>query len=417
MKKYVEFIANDWFFGVYNKPHILEMFCKANPTVQETYHRLPDYGQDASPRIIEISTDPLATCSYFDMGEDYLNRPHELSVACFNPEVVLKYKMNSDKYVVDEHNITCKESWYLRDIDVNDAGQVNVCICDLRELPYAEQLYWKSFNEEPKWSSDDLETPFRGISQSFVKRMFFNMLQESSALSKIKQILFKWADALPRGLTNQTFTIYQNWQTSPHDERDLIAGTDGSTDLLDGSRFSSAGGGFDGIVKREDKIHICLDSNDYRVYTIACVLNDTTLVLADADCAWWELKDKSLVDKVSKPLSMSKDEWSLAFKHLSILIVEGFKTKAIRLKLDNGKTLYDSKDRSIALLEKIVGSQLSGLREVQEIRSKIDSHYGGRGAKRLKEKVLKQYGTYSKHFDVICETVCKELKTIEATWK
>ena len=107
--------------------------------------------------------------------------------------------------------------------------------------------------------------------------------------------------------------------------------------------------------------------------------------------------------------------WHL--KHLSILIVEGFKTSAIRLKLDNDKIPYDNEDRSITLLEKIVGSKLSGLREVQEIRSRIDSHYGGRGAKRLTEKVLSNMGQYSKHFDVLCEEVCKELKTIEATWK
>ena len=35
-------------------------------------------------------------------------------------------------------------------IDVNEAGQVHAYICDLRHLPYEEQLHWLSFNEPPK---------------------------------------------------------------------------------------------------------------------------------------------------------------------------------------------------------------------------------------------------------------------------
>ena len=33
---------------------------------------------------------------------------------------------------------------------LNDAGQIHTYICYLGELPYEEQLHWKSFNEEPR---------------------------------------------------------------------------------------------------------------------------------------------------------------------------------------------------------------------------------------------------------------------------
>jgi hypothetical protein len=33
---------------------------------------------------------------------------------------------------------------------VNEAGQVHAYICDLRDLPYSEQLHWASCNEPPK---------------------------------------------------------------------------------------------------------------------------------------------------------------------------------------------------------------------------------------------------------------------------
>ena len=55
-----------------------------------------------------------------------------------------------DKYTVGERDVQCRAAWYLKGIDVNEAGQVHAYICYLRNLPYSEQLHWASFNEEPK---------------------------------------------------------------------------------------------------------------------------------------------------------------------------------------------------------------------------------------------------------------------------
>lgn len=99
-------------------------------------------------RITEISTDPTATTSYFEA--DGNDMPYELSPAFFRPEVLSKYKTDREKYTIRERDIACRTSWTLRGYDVNDAGQVFAYICYLRNLPYNEQLHWKSFNELPK---------------------------------------------------------------------------------------------------------------------------------------------------------------------------------------------------------------------------------------------------------------------------
>ena len=116
-----------------------------------------------------ISTDPSATTNFFQAeGNNY---PFELSPAFFHVDVLQRYKSDSDKYTVDDRRITCRNAWSLSGIDISEDGQVHAYIRDLRELPYKEQLYWESFNEEPKgtisrramandfegrwWSTDD----------------------------------------------------------------------------------------------------------------------------------------------------------------------------------------------------------------------------------------------------------------------
>ena len=99
-------------------------------------------------RITAVSTDPATTTNYFVASENSL--PYETSPAFFRAEVLAKYKADSDKYTVQESTISCRGGWMLRDYDVNEAGQVFVYICRLRELPYEEQKYWAIYNEPPK---------------------------------------------------------------------------------------------------------------------------------------------------------------------------------------------------------------------------------------------------------------------------
>lgn len=99
-------------------------------------------------RITRISTEPGATTNYFQANNN--SKPFELSPAFFRPEVLSKYKTDREKYTIKDREVSCRAAWHLRGYDVNEAGQIHVYICDLRSLPYSEQLHWQSFNVEPK---------------------------------------------------------------------------------------------------------------------------------------------------------------------------------------------------------------------------------------------------------------------------
>ena len=130
-----------------------------------------------------ISTSPNATTSYFQASHNDL--PFELSPAFFRPEVLLRYKGDSDKYNIEERDIICRGGWRLRGYDVNEAGQVHAYICDLSKLPYEEQLYWKSFNEKPKG----------GISErAFINDFEGEVADVSDPLLQIKLVLRQWED-------------------------------------------------------------------------------------------------------------------------------------------------------------------------------------------------------------------------------
>lgn len=150
-RKYVEFIAHDW----------------------------------RNKRITKISTDPKATTNYFAAHGNSL--PFELSPAFFRPEVILKYKTDKDKYTVGERDITCRAAWHLQAFDVNKAGQVFAYICYLRNLPYAEQLHWQSYNEVPK----------AGISERAITNDFkgeFTTFKDP--LREVLSIVKSWQDTI-----------------------------------------------------------------------------------------------------------------------------------------------------------------------------------------------------------------------------
>lgn len=131
----------------------------------------------------KISTAPGQTTNYFDASANSL--PFELSPAYFRPAVVQKYKADKDKYSISEWSISCRAAWYLKSYDVNEAGQVHAYICDLRRLPYEEQLHWLSFNEAPK----------TGISDRAFKSDFEGeFAQTSPPLQQIIATALRWRD-------------------------------------------------------------------------------------------------------------------------------------------------------------------------------------------------------------------------------
>ena len=111
--------------------------------------------------IAKVSTDPATTTNYFVAGQNAL--PYETSPASFRPEVISKYKADSEKYTVTEDSISCRGGWSLRSYWVNDAEQVCAYIHDLRQLPHEEQVHWSLFNHEPKSGIPErvIKTDFR----------------------------------------------------------------------------------------------------------------------------------------------------------------------------------------------------------------------------------------------------------------
>ena len=137
-------------------------------------------------QVRDISTDPLATTNYYDRAQDL---PFEMSPAFFRAEVLSKYKADRDKYTIDEtsRSIWCRNAWQLKYSSyANDAGQIHVYICDLRGLPYGEQVYWQSFNEEPK----------AGISEQAYQQDFQGKwIEDARPLEEIRSILRHWDES------------------------------------------------------------------------------------------------------------------------------------------------------------------------------------------------------------------------------
>ena len=279
-------------------------------------------------RLTDISTSPSATTNYFQGADNSL--PYETSPAFFRPDVLLKYKGDREKYTVNEElrMISCRGAWDLQTYDVNDEGQIFTYICYLSNLPYEEQLYWRSCNVEPTSGISEraFQNDFKGEWSKFV-----------TPLERVLHIVREWSESA---------------------------------------------------------------------------------------LAWWQLRGEGLLGQVNTPRTTSRDEWGRAFSDLAKLVVEGFHVKAIRSRLEEAGVEFDPDERSLKLLERFLlahdapvdGGRLASLRTVQEIRSKVYAHYGGRTAQKLAADALMEHGSYTAHFESVCEGVAHELETIEKSF-
>jgi hypothetical protein len=132
------------------------------------------------------------------------------------------------------------------------------------------------------------------------------------------------------------------------------------------------------------------------------------------------LRDERLLERVSTPLTVSRDEWAEAFMDLAKLVVEGFVITAIRGRIEKSGIAYDKKEQSIALLERLINERaestekqpLIGLRTVQLIRTKAKGHASGREVETLVQEVLSRHDSFTKHFKHVCATLAFELQAI-----
>lgn len=129
----------------------------------------------------DYSIEPNNFANYFTESE----LPFEVSPIFFNSGVLDKYKTNPDKYDLKERTISCRGGWYLQSYDINEYNQVHTYAVYLARLPFREQLYWQSFNEEPKG----------GISKRSIQTDFqARFPDEEPALTMLKNALFDLQD-------------------------------------------------------------------------------------------------------------------------------------------------------------------------------------------------------------------------------
>lgn len=95
---------------------------------------------------VETSCGPEFLSNYFQKS----HLPWEISPVFFRPEVLHRFKADPEKYTLEERSVSCRNAWYLKTYDINEAGHVHTYIGYLADLPYEEQLYWLAFNEWPK---------------------------------------------------------------------------------------------------------------------------------------------------------------------------------------------------------------------------------------------------------------------------
>jgi len=174
----------------------------------------------------ECSCDPKYLGNYFEESD----LPFEITPAFFRPEVLQKYKTDSDKYSIENRSITCRNAWFLKTYDVNEAGQVHTYLKYLSYLPYQEQLYWKSFNEAPKGTIsgrafktdvagewDQQYDPLQSLNQNLCKlheaKVFWWTLRDKELLQKANCPVTESADEWAKELQSLHKLLVEGFET------------------------------------------------------------------------------------------------------------------------------------------------------------------------------------------------------------
>ncbi len=125
-------------------------------------------GVDENGDEITHISDPDALANYFGANPD---APHYLTPVHFRKQVLDKYYHESSKYTVEDSMLHCGSLWGLT-IDNHHDDKVCAWLGDLgRDLPYTEQLHWRSYNILPEGQG--------GVSNTYFKRQILNQFTDS----------------------------------------------------------------------------------------------------------------------------------------------------------------------------------------------------------------------------------------------
>jgi hypothetical protein len=274
--------------------------------------------------ISSVSCSKESTSNYHQQSD----LPFDLSPAFFRPEVLVKYKSDTEKYSLRGSDINCRDTWHLQSYDVNPAGQISAYLKDLRLLPYSEQQHWQQYNEPPKVDIQNLKNPGANISEgAFISHFLGKFSDIVDPLSDLKYFLTQ---------------------------------------------------------------------------------------LHSSKCEWWDMVSDSEVNKTHYPFTDSKDEWANELMNLDKLLVEGLKGKFIKQNVAQLLgTKPDPNFRSLKLLElwltykgfddDTAKGVLNPLRELHNLRSKVKGHNTGSEAIAIAREVLKNHGSFKKHFRDLVE--------------
>lgn len=102
---------------------------------------------DESGEEITYTSDPDDLANYFGANPD---APHYLTPVHFRKQVLDKYYQQPSKYAVEDSILRCGYLWSM-DLDNHHDDKVCAWLGDLgRDLPYEEQLHWRSYNIPPE---------------------------------------------------------------------------------------------------------------------------------------------------------------------------------------------------------------------------------------------------------------------------
>ena len=123
-------------------------------------------GVDEHGDDITNSSNPDRLSDYFGANA---GEPNYLTPVHFRKEVLNKYYQQPNKYSVEDGYLRCGSLWGMT-MDNHHADRVVAWLGDLgRDLPYEEQLHWRSFNTPPSG----------GVSKTFYKRQILAEFADS----------------------------------------------------------------------------------------------------------------------------------------------------------------------------------------------------------------------------------------------
>jgi hypothetical protein len=115
---------------------------EGDPRVPKQRYETFVVDRSASGHLREASADPDVTSSYFkDTGND-----HFLTQVFFRAGVLARYYSDPRRFRVEDEHVWCLELWNIR-FERSTDDLIWAYLDDLGRLPYAEQRYWRTFNE------------------------------------------------------------------------------------------------------------------------------------------------------------------------------------------------------------------------------------------------------------------------------